>query len=115
MVEFTSQTDVATNDNRVAYKSIPDKRLVGGNLKPVNAPIVYRVSDRGQMALPAAARRRWNLVDGGDVQIVDLGDALVVLPPSSRDLRRAFGEALDRAGGYAALVEAVIADEPDLA
>ena len=33
-----------------------------------------RVSDRGQMSLPAAARRRWGLVDGGSVGYIDIGD-----------------------------------------
>jgi hypothetical protein len=37
----------------------------------------YRVSERGQMALPAEARRRWNLTDGGAVEVADLGHALV--------------------------------------
>jgi bifunctional DNA-binding transcriptional regulator/antitoxin component of YhaV-PrlF toxin-antitoxin module len=34
----------------------------------------FRVSDRGQMALPAEARRRWHLNDGGSVEVADLGD-----------------------------------------
>jgi AbrB family looped-hinge helix DNA binding protein len=42
----------------------------------------YRVSDRGQMALPADARRRWNLTEGGTVEITDLGDAIVIVPAS---------------------------------
>jgi AbrB family looped-hinge helix DNA binding protein len=40
----------------------------------------YRVSERGQMALPAEARRRWNLTEGGEVEIADLGAALVIVP-----------------------------------
>ena len=36
----------------------------------------FRVSNRGQMALPAEARRRWNLGEGGSVEVADLGDSL---------------------------------------
>lgn len=38
------------------------------------------MSDRGQMSLPANARRRWNLTDGGQVGYIDLGDVLLVVP-----------------------------------
>ena len=31
----------------------------------------FRVSDRGQMALPAEARRRWHLKYGGSVEVAD--------------------------------------------
>lgn len=39
-----------------------------------------KVSARGQMNLPATARRRWGLVDGGEVGYVDLGDIVVLVP-----------------------------------
>jgi len=39
-----------------------------------------RVSQRGQMSLPAPARHRWGLDDGGEVGYVDLGDAIVLIP-----------------------------------
>jgi bifunctional DNA-binding transcriptional regulator/antitoxin component of YhaV-PrlF toxin-antitoxin module len=39
-----------------------------------------RVSQRGQMSLPASARHRWGLDDGGAVGFVDLGDAVVLIP-----------------------------------
>jgi len=32
------------------------------------------------MALPAEARRRWGMTDGGAVEIADLGDALAIVP-----------------------------------
>src|SRR3546814_4847504 len=63
----------------------------------------YRVSDRGQMALPAEARRRWGLTDGGAVEVADLGDALVIVPAGRGGLRGLVGAAIDEAGGYASL------------
>lgn len=39
-----------------------------------------KVSTRGQMSLPAAARRRWGLDDGGEVGYLDLGDAVLLVP-----------------------------------
>lgn len=75
----------------------------------------YRVSDRGQMALPAEARRRWDLVDGGAVEIADLGDALVIVPAGRGGLRPIVQRAVSEAGGYNTLVAAVTEEEPDLA
>ena len=40
----------------------------------------YLVSSSGQMSLPAAVRRRWQLYDGGTVDIVDLGFAVLATP-----------------------------------
>lgn len=75
----------------------------------------FRVSDRGQMSLPAEARRRWNLGDGGSVEVADLGDALLIVPAGRGGLRALLSEAIERAGGYAKLAARVSADEPDLA
>lgn len=75
----------------------------------------YRVSDRGQMALPADTRRRWDLVEGGTVEIADLGDALVIVPADRGGLRALLRKAIDEAGGYALLSAAVADEEPDLA
>ena len=75
----------------------------------------YRVSDRGQMALPAEARRRWDLTDGGAVEIADLGTALVIVPAGRGGLRSIVREAVNDAGGYSALVGAATEDEPELA
>lgn len=47
-----------------------------------------RVSQRGQMSLPAPARRRWGLEDGGEVGYLDLGDAVVLVPGGVNALRR---------------------------
>lgn len=74
----------------------------------------YRVSDRGQMALPAEARRRWDLTDGGAVEIADLGNALVIVPAGRGGLRSIVRAAVSDAGGYSSLVTAVTEDEPDL-
>ena len=75
----------------------------------------FRVSERGQMALPAEARHRWGLGDGGSVEVADLGDAIVIVPSGSGGLRSILRAAIDEAGGYAALAERAAADDPDLA
>jgi bifunctional DNA-binding transcriptional regulator/antitoxin component of YhaV-PrlF toxin-antitoxin module len=75
----------------------------------------FRVSDRGQMALPAETRRRWNLVDGGSVEIADLGTALVIVPADRGGLRGLLATAIDEAGGYTALVSQIAIDETELA
>ncbi len=75
----------------------------------------YRVSDRGQMALPAEARRRWNLTEGGAVEVADLGHALVIVPAGRGGLRGIVRAAIEEAGGYEKLASAVADDEPELA
>ena len=40
----------------------------------------YLVSASGQMSLPAAVRRRWGLVDGGQVDVLDLGFGVLTVP-----------------------------------
>ena len=65
----------------------------------------YLVSSSGQMSLPAAARHRWDLDDGGPVDVVDLGFAVLTLPRGegrrllgdlvSRDEHAAFVRSLD--------------------
>ena len=66
------------------------------------------------MALPAAARRRWNLSAGGSVDVADLGDALVIMPSSGGGLRAFVADAIAQSGGYAALVADVVATDEDL-
>ena len=44
----------------------------------------FLVSSSGQMSVPAAVRHRWGLDRGGRVTVVDLGDAVVLLPPGAR-------------------------------
>lgn len=54
-----------------------------------------RVSSRGQMSLPAEARRRWGLDAGGGVGYLDLGDAIVVVPGGIEHLRARLIQAVD--------------------
>lgn len=70
-----------------------------------------RVSHRGQTSLPAELRRRWGIEDGGEVGIIDLGGAALLVPGGLRaarsELRRVLAQAYEPA--VAAL------DDPDLA
>jgi len=52
----------------------------------------FLVSKSGQMSVPAGVRRRWGLTEGGRVTVVDLGDAVVLLPPGGR--QKLLGQAL---------------------
>jgi len=47
-------------------------------------PAEFLVSTSGQMSVPAAVRHRWRLDGGGRVTIIDLGDAVIILPPGGR-------------------------------
>lgn len=70
----------------------------------------FLVSRSGQISVPAAVRRRWGLTKGGRVSVVDLGEAVVLLPPGARE--KLLGDALsadDHRSSVAAL------DDPDLA
>ena len=40
------------------------------------------------MSLPATARRRWGLEDGGSVGYLDVGDAVLLVPGGVERLRR---------------------------
>ncbi len=72
---------------------------------------VYKVSARGQFSLPASARRRWGIEDGGEVELFDLGGCVVMLPVGDSSARASLARALttDR---YRAHVEHI--DDPDL-
>ncbi len=71
----------------------------------------YLVSASGQMSLPAGARHRWHLDDGGPVEVIDLGFGVLTVPKGtglrllddlvSRDQHAEFVRSLD--------------DDPDLA
>jgi bifunctional DNA-binding transcriptional regulator/antitoxin component of YhaV-PrlF toxin-antitoxin module len=71
----------------------------------------YVVSSSGQMSLPASARHRWNLDDGGPVDVIDLGFGILTLPKGEG--RRLLGDLLSR-DEQAAYVRS-LADDPDLA
>lgn len=70
----------------------------------------FLVSKSGQVSVPADVRRRWGLVDGGRVTVVDLGDAVMLLPAGGRQslLARALPSE-----DYDAFVAQL--DDPDLA
>jgi bifunctional DNA-binding transcriptional regulator/antitoxin component of YhaV-PrlF toxin-antitoxin module len=70
----------------------------------------FLVSKSGQMSVPASVRRRWALTDGGRVTVVDLGEAVVLLPPGAR--QKLLNEALSGAD-HLAFVRSL--DDPDLA
>lgn len=40
----------------------------------------FRVSASGQMSLPAPARHRWGLDEGGEVEVLDLGFGVLTVP-----------------------------------
>jgi bifunctional DNA-binding transcriptional regulator/antitoxin component of YhaV-PrlF toxin-antitoxin module len=47
-----------------------------------------KVSERGQMALPAQTRHRWGLDDGGVIGWIDLGDSVMLVPGGLNKLRK---------------------------
>jgi len=67
------------------------------------------------MALPNEVRERWNLVEGGSVEVADLGSSLLIVPAGSNSLGATLGRAVEAAGGYPELVRTVVADERELA
>lgn len=77
----------------------------------VTGHAVYRVSRRGQFSLPAAARRRWGIEDGGDIELFDLGDSIVMLPTGETSARASIARALT-ADRYRRFVDGM--DDPDL-
>lgn len=70
----------------------------------------FFVSTSGQMLVPAAVRHRWNLDDGGRVTVIDLGQAVVLLPPGAH---QALIDAALSAEDHLGLVAKL--DDPDLA
>ena len=49
------------------------------------------------MSLPATARHRWGLDDGGEVGYLDIGDAVVIVPGGIAELRRTLLDAVSEA------------------
>ena len=71
----------------------------------------YLVSSSGQMSLPAAVRHRWNLDDGGPVDVIDLGFGVLTVPKGEG--RKLLGDILTR-DAHADFVRS-LDDDPDLA
>jgi hypothetical protein len=63
------------------------------------------------MSLPASARRRWGLERGGELGVIDLGDAVLLLPGGADAIRDALADAIAD-GRYARAVAEI--DDPDL-
>jgi AbrB family looped-hinge helix DNA binding protein len=72
--------------------------------------VEFLVSKSGQMSVPASVRHRWGLDDGGRVTVIDLGDAVVLLPAGAG--HRVLANALSAAEHHA-FVDRL--DDPDLA
>ena len=70
----------------------------------------FRVSTSGQMSLPAAVRRRCNLDQGGEVDVIDRGFGVLTVPAG--EARRLLNEILPAEEHYAAVAAD---DDPDLA
>lgn len=70
-----------------------------------------RVSHRGQTSLPADLRHRWGIEEGGEIGIIDLGDAALVIPGGVQVARRELRRVLQ--GRYSKGLAAI--DDPDLA
>jgi bifunctional DNA-binding transcriptional regulator/antitoxin component of YhaV-PrlF toxin-antitoxin module len=72
-----------------------------------------KVSHRGQTSLPAELRRRWGIVDGGEIGLVDLGDAALIVPggigAARAELRRVLRERY--ADGLAAIGDDDLTDQ----
>jgi AbrB family looped-hinge helix DNA binding protein len=60
----------------------------------MNATTNVRVSNRGQMSLPSAARHRWGIEEGGSVGVIDLDGALLLVPGGLEAARKALREAV---------------------
>lgn len=69
------------------------------------------MSSSGQLSLPAAARHRWGLDQGGPVDVIDLGFAVMTLPRGQG--RQLLDDLLPR-DAHTAFV-ASLGTDPDLA
>ncbi|MHB8247041.1 MAG: AbrB/MazE/SpoVT family DNA-binding domain-containing protein [Acidimicrobiales bacterium] len=70
-----------------------------------------KVSNRGQLSLPADLRHRWGIAEGGEIGFIDLGDAALVVPGGVRSARQELRRVLQ--SRYALGIAAI--DDPDLA
>jgi bifunctional DNA-binding transcriptional regulator/antitoxin component of YhaV-PrlF toxin-antitoxin module len=69
----------------------------------------FKVSTSGQMSLPAAVRRRWQLDHGGKVDVIDFGFGVLTVPAGTAG--RLLDEFLPAEDHYAAVAAE---DDPDL-
>lgn len=76
----------------------------------MTATAEFLVSKSGQMSVPAEVRRRWGLTEGGRVTVIDLGDAVVLLPPGARQRLLAAALSADEHRTFVSNL-----DDPDLA
>lgn len=94
-----------------------DQRILGNETtatkysRDVGEVRQYLVSSSGQMSLPAAARHRWDLDDGGPVDVIDLGFAVLTLPRGEG--RRLLNDLVSR-DDHATFVRS-LDDDPELA
>lgn len=75
------------------------------------AVLEFLVSSSGQMSLPAQARHRWKLDDGGPVDVLDLGFGVLTVPRGEG--RSLLSDLLSR-DEHTAFVKS-LANDPDLA
>jgi AbrB family looped-hinge helix DNA binding protein len=50
-----------------------------------------RVSDKGWVVIPVELRRKYNLLPGAELTIVDYGGVLALVPPMARPTEQAAG------------------------
>jgi len=72
-------------------------------------------SNRGQMSLPPMVCKRWQMDDGGTVEVADLGHFLLIAPGSHGGLRSVVRAAIEDAGGHANPAAKIASAEPGLA
>ncbi len=72
-----------------------------------------KVSQRGQTSLPAELRHRWGIDAGGEIGIIDLGDAALIVPGgvdvARQELRNVLRERYEDA--VAALTDPDLSDQ----
>ena len=69
----------------------------------------FRVSTSGKMSLPAAVRQRWQLDEGGAVDVIDLGFGVLTVPAGHA--RSLLDQMLPAERHYAAMAAE---EDPDL-
>lgn len=101
---------ISKTDRRRPTERIVILEIYNASMK--NPASEVKVSNRGQMCLPAPARRRWGLEAGGSVGVIDLDGSLLLVPGGLEAARQAIREAV--AGGRYEAAVASLNDE-DLA